>query len=58
MFSVSSYFKLIDEMANMPLSQFEELLNTREVLDVCQHNQTHFMSQPETKRLINALSEI
>lgn len=56
--SFKSYFKLIDEMANMPLSQFEELLNTREVLDVCQHNQTHFMSQPETKRLINALSEI
>ena len=56
--SFKTYFKLIDEIAHMSLSDLEDILNSKEVLDVCRHNQQHFMSQPETKKLINAFYNI
>ena len=56
--SFASYFKLIDEIANYSLSQLEDIVNSKEVLDDCKHNQDWFLSQNETHRLVRAFGRI
>lgn len=56
--SFASYFKFIDEIANYSLSQLEDIVNSKEVLDDCKHNQDWFLSQNETHRLVRAFGRI
>ena len=53
---LASYFELVDEIANMPLTELEDLLNSQESLDRAKHNQRIFNQRLEIKKLINELN--
>ena len=52
---LNSYFKLIDEICNMPLEQLQDRLNSKESLDMLEHNQNQFNQRNEIKQLIEKL---
>ena len=49
---------LLKDLNSLSLSQLEEKLNTDEVLDMCKHNQEHFRTKPELKKLKLEFSKI
>ena len=53
-----SYFELVDEIANMPLSKLQDLLNSEESLDRATNNQKVFNERNEIKKLITELKEL
>lgn len=53
-----SYFKLIDEICAMPLEQLQDRLNSKESLDMLQHNQTLYNQRNEIKLLIKKLNNL
>ena len=53
-----SYFELVDEIANMPLSKLQDLLNSEESLDRARNNQKVFNERNEIKKLITELKEL
>ena len=53
-----SYFELVDEIANMPLSKLQDLLNSKESLDRASNNQKVFNQRNEIKKLINELETL
>ena len=53
-----SYFELVDEIANMPLSKLQDLLNSEESLDRARNNQKVFNERNEIKKLITELNEL
>ena len=55
---LNSYFKLIDEICAMPLEQLQDRLNSKESLDMLQHNQTLYNQRNEIKLLIKKLNNL
>tara|TARA_R110002074_G_scaffold131379_3_gene273901 strand:- start:4986 stop:6185 length:1200 start_codon:yes stop_codon:yes gene_type:complete len=55
---LNSYFKLIDEICAMPLEQLQDRLNSKESLDMLQHNQTLYNQRNEIKMLIKKLNNL
>lgn len=55
---VKSYFNLIQEIADMPLRDLEDLLNSENCLDRLKENREIFMEQHEVKKLTDNLIQI
>lgn len=55
---IKSYFKLIQEIANMPLRDLEDLLNSENCLDMLKENREVFMEQHEVKKLTDNLIQL
>lgn len=55
---LNSYFKLIDEICAMPLEQLQDRLNSKESLDMLQHNQTLYNQRNEIKLFIKKLNNL
>jgi len=55
---LNSYFKLIDEICAMPLEQLQDRLNSKESLDMLQHNQTLYNQRNEIKLLVKKLNNL
>jgi len=56
--SIINDLELLKNLNNLSLNQLEEILNSEEVLDICKHNQEHFASMPEIKKLEDQFSKI
>lgn len=52
---VLSYFELLHEIANMPLQDLEDLLNSSQSLDMIAHNRETFIEQRQFKAVVNLL---
>jgi hypothetical protein len=55
---ITSSIQLIDEIANMPLLELEEILNSEKSLNYLQHNQDVFLQQNQFTKLVNELSKL
>ena len=55
---IQNDLNLLKDLNSLSLSQLEEKLNTDEVLDMCKHNQEHFRTKPELKKLKLEFSKI
>lgn len=53
--NIKEYFKLITHIAEMSISDLEDLLNSEQSLNYCKHNKTIFLEQHEFLRLLDVL---
>lgn len=53
--NILSYFKLIDEIASMPIQDLEDLLNSEKSLDMLNHNKEMFREQRQFYAVLDLL---